>query len=198
MVGAMKSPPDDIAARLIAVSDGLRGTGFDVTVDDVAKLADIPRATLYYYFSGKDDLVAFFLNHKIGLIERALADAARGDGSVVERIESALRALLDAFAEHPVLCTDLPVAVHRAGDFQEVAMRVDQVVLAPLRELLIEGKATGELRLREPGIVTSALVGALMQAAFMQVVQSGEVDADALSAELLPILVHGLRAEVPV
>ncbi len=194
----MKTPPDDIATRLLAITDGLRGTGFDVTVDDVAKLANIPRATLYYYFSGKDDLVAFFLNHKIGLVEKALADAAKGEGTVTERVEAALRAMLDAFAEHPVLCTDLPVAVHRAGDFQEVATRVDQVVLAPLRELLIEGKATGELRLREPGIVASALVGALMQASFMQVAQSGAADADALAAELVPILVHGLRVEVGV
>ena len=194
----MKTPPDDIAERLVAISDELQGTGFDVTVDDVAKLADVPRATLYYYFSGKDDLVAFFLNHKIGLVETALADAARGEGGVGERVELALRAVLHAFAEHPVLCTDLPVAIHRAGNFQEVAARVDQVVLAPLRELLIEGKATGELRLREPSIVATAMVGALMQASFMQVAHSGAVDADGLAEELVPILLRGLGIEVPV
>lgn len=194
----MKTPPDDIAERLIAISDELQGTGFDVTVDDVAKLAEVPRATLYYYFSGKDDLVAFFLNHKIGLVEAALANAARGEGGVGERVELALRAVLHAFADHPVLCTDLPVALHRAGNFQEVAARVDQVVLAPLRELLIEGKATGELRLREPSIVATALVGALMQASFMQVAHSGEVDADGLADELVPILLRGLGVEAAV
>jgi AcrR family transcriptional regulator len=193
----MKRPPADIAERLIEVSDQLRGTGFDVTIDDVAKMADVPRATLYYYFSGKDDLVAFFLAHKLDSIERVLIDAARGPGSVSERIEAALRAVLDAFADHPALCTDLPVAVLRAGNFQEVASRLERVVLSPLRELLIEGRATGELQVSDPGLVATALVGGLTQASSMQVLRGEAVDPQAIGDALIPIFVSGLANPAP-
>ncbi|MDA0256274.1 MAG: TetR/AcrR family transcriptional regulator [Chloroflexi bacterium] len=193
----MKQPPAELAERLIEVSDQLRGTGFDVTVDEVAKLAGVPRATLYYYFSGKDDLVAFFLAHKLDSVERALTGAAAGPGSVVERVETALRAVLDAFAEHPALCTDLPIAVLRAGNFQEVAGRLERVVLAPLRELLVEGRATGELRVIDPALTAAALVGGLTQASSMLVLRGGEIDARAIGDALIPIFVRGLAIQPP-
>ena len=193
----MKQPPAEIAERLIEVSDQLRGTGFDVTIDDVAKMAGVPRATLYYYFSGKDDLVAFFLAHKLESAERALADAAKGPGSVVERVEASLRAVLDAFAKHPVLCTDLPVAVLRMGNSEEVAGKLERVVLAPLRELLIEGKATGELNVSDPGLVAIALVGGLTQASSMQVMRGAEIDAQAIGDALIPMFLSGLASPAP-
>ena len=193
----MKKPPDDIARRLIEVSDQLGGTGFDVTVDDVAKMCDVPRATLYYYFSGKDDLVAFFLNYKLESVRDALSTAASIDGTLEERLESALRAFLQAIAEHPTLCTDLPIAVHQAGAFEEVAARMESVVLTPLRELLIEGRATGEFRLHDADIVAAALLGGLMQAAFMRYARLGEIDATALGDELVPVLLHGLALKEP-
>ena len=193
----MKQPPAELAERLIEVSDQLRGTGFDVTVDEVAKLAGVPRATVYYYFSGKDDLVAFFLAHKLDSVERALSEAASGPGSVIQRIEAALRAVLDAFAGHPALCTDLPVAVLRAGNFQEVADKVERVVLAPLRELLIEGRATGELQVSDPALVATALVGGLTQASSMQVLRGRELDARAVGDALIPIFLKGLTAPTP-
>ena len=192
----MKQPPAEIAERLIEVSDQLRGTGFDVTVDDVAKLSGVARATLYYYFSGKDDLVAFFIAHKLASVESALTDAAKGPGSVVERVEASLRAVLDAFARHPALCTDLPVAVLRGGHFEEVAGRLERVVLAPLRELLIEGRATGELQVGEPALVAVALVGGLMQAAGMQVLRGSEIDTQAIGDALIPFFLKGMTSPV--
>ncbi len=190
----MKQPPTELAERLIEVSDQLRGTGFEVTVEEVAKLAGVPRATVYYYFSGKDDLVAFFLAHKLDSVERALTEAAGGRGGVIERLDAALRAVLDAFAEHPALCTDLPVAVLRAGDFEEVRGRVERVVLAPLRELLIEGKASGELQMDDPALVATAVVGGLMQASSLQLLRGGGVDARATGDALIPIILRGLAA----
>ena len=61
----MRKPPDDLARKLLEAGDELTGTRFDVSIDDVAKLTGVPRATLYYYFSGRDDLVAFYMNDKL-------------------------------------------------------------------------------------------------------------------------------------
>ena len=78
----MKHPPEDLASKLIAASDQFVGTGLDVSIDDVALAAGVPRATLYYYFSGRDDLVSFYLLHKLNSVGDDIAKAAAGEGSV--------------------------------------------------------------------------------------------------------------------
>ena len=74
---------------------------------------------------------------------------------------------------------------------------MESVVLAPLRELLIEGRATGEFRLHDADLVAAALLGALWQAAFMRYARLGEIDATALGDELVPILLRGLALKQP-
>ena len=82
----MKRPPEELAEKLLAVSDQLSGTDLDVSIDDIAKMADVPRATLYYYFSGKEDLISFFLSDKLHRASVAIGKAVAGEGTVVERL----------------------------------------------------------------------------------------------------------------
>ena len=188
----MKKLPDDLAQKLLDVSDDFQGTGLDVSVDDIARMTDVPRATLYYYFSGKDDLVAFYMNDKFTRIGDAVVKAATGSGTVVERLDSALTAVLHALAAHPVVCVELPAAIKQSGDFQEVMAAADRTVLTPLRELLIEGRATGELHIADPQMTAVALMGALNMVGMMQVVDTGGIEADRIAPALVPQLIHGL------
>jgi AcrR family transcriptional regulator len=194
----MKTPPPELTERLLAVSDQLEGTEFDVTIDEVAKLADVPRATLYYYFSGKDDLVAFFLNEKFGLVREAIADAAASGGTVSDRLTQAMTAILQSIQQHPPLCTELPLAVKRAGNMGEVMANADRVMMTPLRELLIEGRATGELAVDDVELTATALMGALHFVGMMHVTTTGVLDAEGVAASLVPQLINGLRAPQPV
>ena len=190
----MKTPPPELTERLIAVSDRLDGTDFDVTIDEVAKLADVPRATLYYYFSGKEDLITFFLNQKFSLVRDAITAAAASEGSAADRLMEAMTAILHAQAEHPALCTELPIAVKRAGIMGEVMANADRVMMTPMRELLIEGRATGEFAIPDVDLAATALMGALSFVGMMQLAMTGTLDADAVSEKLVPLLVNGLRA----
>jgi TetR/AcrR family transcriptional regulator len=189
----VKTPPPELTERLIAVSDQLDGTEFDVTIDEVAKLADVPRATLYYYFSGKEDLIGFFLNAKFLLVRDAIAEAASIDGTASERLTRAMTAILHALSEHPPLCTELPIAVKRAGMMGDVMANADRVLMTPMRELLIEGRATGEFSIPDVDLTATALMGALSFVGMMHLTMSGELDADAVSKDLVPLLVNGLR-----
>ena len=54
----MKQPPVDLAQRLVGASDQILGAGGDVRLEDVAATVGVARTTLYYYFSGRDDLVS--------------------------------------------------------------------------------------------------------------------------------------------
>jgi len=182
-----------LTARLIAVSDQLDGTDFDVTIDAVAKLVDVPRATLYYYFSGKEDLIAFFLNAKFSLVRDAIATAAATDGTVSDRLARTMTTILHALSEHPPLCTKLPIAVKRAGMMDDVMANADRVLITPIRELLIEGRATGEFAIPDINLAATALMGALSFVGMMHLTISGRLDADRVAEDLVPMLVNGLR-----
>ncbi len=191
----MKTPPPELTDRLIAVSDKFDGTEFDVTIDEVAKLADVPRATLYYYFSGKEDLVGFFLNAKFMLVRDAIAEAAAAEGTASQRLGNAMTAILHALSEHPPLCTELPIAVKRAGMMGDVMANADRVMMTPMRELLIEGRATGEFSIPDVDLAATALMGALTFVGMMHLTMSGELDADDVAENLVPLLVNGLRPQ---
>ncbi len=188
----MKRLPEDIAAKLLEASNHLEGTNLDVSIDEVARLADIPRATLYYYFSGKDDLVGFFLSDKLSRASVAVQKAIASEGTVVDRLERTLASVMEAMAEHPTLCTEMPAAIKEAGKFADVVNGADRMLLAPLRELLIEGKATGELVIGDINTAAIALMGAVNMVAMFQLVQSGEIDVEATNNELIPQLIQGL------
>ena len=192
----MKQPPEDLAEKLIAASSQFSGTGLDVSVEDVAQAADVPRATLYYYFSGRDDLVNFYLTHKLDSVATAMEKAAASEGSVIDRLGNIIRAVFHAMAAQPALCTELPEALRRAGaSFSEVAMKAEVVMRRPLRELLIEGRASGELNVPDVEVVIDALHGAIGQVALIRLTHDGKLDADEVADQLIPLIATGLTAQ---
>lgn len=188
----MKTPPEDLAQKLLAVSDQLTGTDLDISVDDIAKMADVPRATLYYYFSGKEDLVSFFLSDKLSRASVAIQKAVAGEGTLVERLEETLRSVMEVMAEHPALCTEMPGAVKEVAKYGEVVNEAERVMIAPFRELLIEGKASGELAIEDVDTAAVALLGAANMVGMFQLVQTGSIDVQHTNEVLIPMLIQGV------
>lgn len=188
----MKRLPEDISAKLIEASEQLSGTNLNVSIDEIASLADIPRATLYYYFSGKDDLIGFFLSDKLNRASVAVQKAVNSEGNVVERLEKTLSSVMEVMAAHPTLCTEMPVAIKESGKYEDVVNGADRLLLAPLRELLIEGKAAGELTIPDINTAAIALMGAVNMVAMFQLVQTGTLDVETTNKALIPQLIQGL------
>ena len=191
----MKQPPEDLAEKLLAASSQFGGTGLDVSMDDVAQAADVPRATLYYYFSGRDDLVNFYLTHKLDSMSAVMEKAVASEGTVIERLELLVRGMLAAMAAQPALCTELPEALRRAqNNFSEVALKAEVVMRQPMRTLLVEGKANGELAISDVELAIDAVMGAMSQVSLVRLQKHGTLDADAIGDDLVPLILNGLRA----
>jgi TetR/AcrR family transcriptional regulator len=186
----MREPPPDIAERLWAVSDQFLALGHDVKVDELAELTRVPRATLYYYFAGKDDILAFLLAQKLRRGTAAIADAVRSAGSPAERLAAVLRAMLRVMAEQPALCTRLLCSIVSESDGQ-VMVEAERTLMAPVRELLIEGQASGEFAALDPTDTTTSLMGAASFVA-MRHTLTGHFDPEAVADRLVPQLLHGL------
>ncbi len=122
----------------------------------------------------------------------AIGKAMAGEGTAVQRLENTLIAVMEAMAEHPALCTEMPGAVKDVARYTDVVNEAEQVMLAPFRELLIEGKASGELEIEDVNTTAIALLGAVNMVALFQLVQTGTIDVDATNAALIPPLIYGV------
>ena len=191
----MKRLPDNIAKKLLEATDRLpESGGFDVSIDDIAKVVGIPRATLYYYFSGKDDLVEFYMNDKLERTAEAIGKAAAQEGNPQERLEGILVAIIESLARYPRMCVELPAAAKGLDSFRSVMANAERWVMAPMREVLIEGNATGVFDVADPATASIAMMGALVQVGMFQIVTTGAIDAEATSAALVPQMIRGIKA----
>jgi hypothetical protein len=122
--------------------------------------------------------------------------AAASEGTVIDRIGEVVGAVLHAMAAQPALCTELPEALRRAqANFSEIAMKAETVMRQPLRNLLIEGQANGELDVPDIELTIDAIHGALSQVALIRLMQDGELDADGVADALVPLIISGISAE---
>src|SRR5215813_9410046 len=91
----MKTPPADLAERLIAVSETVLGADPPPRLEDVATAIGASRASLYYYFSGRDDLVAFLLARHARAGAAAVAEAVNPEAAPAERLRLTVEALTE-------------------------------------------------------------------------------------------------------
>ena len=82
----MRKIPRQISDRLPAAADLFAEKGLnDSKIEDVAAVTGVPKATLYYYFAGKEDILAFLLEDLLKDIEEDTVDFAPNyDGSEKE------------------------------------------------------------------------------------------------------------------
>ena len=189
----MKKLPEDLANKLLEASHHMpEGSGFDVSVDEVARIANIPRATLYYYFSGKDDLVEFYLNDLMDRTRAAIQKAAAFEGSTAERLATVMTAVIGAFAEYPKMCLELPGAIKAGQDHAVLMANMDRSVMAPFREVLIEGRGAGELSFTDVEVAADAIMGALHMVSMKALIMNGTLDAQETADAVVPQLINGL------
>ena len=64
--------------------------------------------------------------------------------------------------------------------------------MTPFREVLIEGKAAGELTLIDVEVAADAIMGALHMVSMKTLITEGAIDVEELAGAVVPQLVNGL------
>jgi len=189
----MKKLPEDLANKLLDASHQIpEGSGFDISVDEIARIAEIPRATLYYYLSGKDDLVEFYLNDMMDRTRAAIQKAAASEGTSADRLAQVMTAVIGAFAEYPKMCLELPGAIKSSQEHAALMANMDRSVMAPFREVLIEGRANGELTFTDVDVAADAIMGALHMVSMKALIINGTLNAQETADMVVPQLINGL------
>lgn len=159
----------------------------------MAAATQIPRATLYYYFSGRDELVDFLLLDKIDTVGAAVSAAAGGSHDPGTQLEAVLCAVVRTIASHPTLCTILLARLATLTPMDTLHVAMQDSVLDPLEELLDACVAAGTFDLEDTALSAHALYGAMSMAALSRFSRDGHIDADRLVDTLVPQLLASVR-----
>lgn len=191
----MRRLPAALARQVYAAAEPIADNGLDQTkIEDIADATGVPKATLYYYFTGKEEILAFLLAEMLSLMEGHVAVAAAGPGSALDRLTAVVEAQFSVMFDHPAVCRALFGELGRAGRLPGIVAAIRSAFHVPVEQLLREGEADGSLRhLDDPTAAASAVFGAVTITALQYLVEHDRADPHALATATLDILVTGLR-----
>lgn len=139
----VKTPPTELAGRLLDVGEQVLHADPPLRLEDVAHLVGASRASLYYYFSGRDDLLTFLLTAHTRRGAEAVQAAVDPDDPPAARLTATVDALVGYLGLHPGLCAGLLGALGNTGRMSEVLHVHETWITGPLRQLLAEGRKAG-------------------------------------------------------
>jgi TetR/AcrR family transcriptional regulator len=146
------------------VGEQVLDPGPALRLEDVARLVGASRATLYYYFSGRDDLLSFLLAEHTRHGAEAVRGAVRAADGPQARLRAMVTALVEYLTSHPGTCAGLLSALGTAGRLGEVLQASDTWIAGPLRQVLAQGRDAGVFAVENPADATNAILGGLLLA----------------------------------
>ena len=107
MIRRMRRPPSKLVERLVSASEEVLRPDQALRLEDIAALIGSARATLYYHFSGRDDLVAFLLEEHLRVAAETIELAVTTTRPPVVQLRSAITALVGFLGGQPGVCAGL-------------------------------------------------------------------------------------------
>lgn len=187
----MKTPPVDLANRLREASADILRLDAEPNFDEISERTGVARATLYYYFSGRDDLYAFLLTTHLAE-GAALFPEANGDEDPAQRLRAVLQSIVEFLASKPGVCAGLLAALGSGMHMNEVLEANDRVIGAPLRRILREGQAAGVFVFDDDTDTANALLGAILSAVLGRAIGNRPLDETKFHEQLAGQLVRSV------
>src|SRR4030088_3159258 len=132
-VRLMRMVPTAIAAKLPRAAELIADRGLDQTkIEELAEVTGIPKATLYYYFAGKEEILVFLLRDLLTGVADSVAIAIESEGSAAERLGMVVAPQLGVRPEQPAVWLALAADLGRATRLPELAEALSAACHLPL------------------------------------------------------------------
>jgi TetR/AcrR family transcriptional regulator len=190
----LREVPAAIAAKIPLAASVFAEHGFDdARIEDVARTIGVPRATLYYYFAGKEDILAFLLRSLLDDVADQVQRAVEAGSDGPSRLRAVLRAQLEVLATNPDTAQLLIANIGRAGRLADIAVAVDTAFHAPVRTILADGIADGSIRSVDVERAASAVFGAVILTGLHEIVLHGALATDDVLRDVETVVLDGLQ-----
>jgi AcrR family transcriptional regulator len=186
----MRRVPADIARKLVTATGQLSANFDDLRMEDIAQASGVPRATLYYHFAGKDDILSFL--HEALLEEFRANVRAPDEGDARTRLTELITRQLTHIAGHPAVTQLLVLNLGRLGKFSELASSPEHTIVEPFHRILVDGVASGELRAIDVDAVAIAISDAVHAVGLRSSVADQLDDARELAERFVDVLWLGI------
>ncbi|MUL63029.1 TetR family transcriptional regulator [Mycobacterium sp. CBMA 234] len=188
--------PAAVASKLYAAAELIATKGLENTkIEEIATASGVPKATLYYYFTGKDDILGFLLRDSLGDLAREVAEAANSPGSGKERLAAVITVQVAHTMNRPGTSMALIGDLGRAIRLPELATAVQHAFYEPITRVLEAGAADGTLKhVADPRSDAISIFGAVMMTALLHnVVSSGKAERD-VASEVIDFVLNGVAS----
>ena len=83
----MRAIPESTAAKVLLAADMIAERGLDGTkIEELASVTGVPKATLYYYFEGKEGILSHIFGVVLDALEVAVRDGVAVQGDAAHRL----------------------------------------------------------------------------------------------------------------
>ena len=192
----MRPLPAGMREKVLAAAELFADQGLDATkMEDIAAATGVPKATLYYYFEGKEDILAFLFNEILDEVGHAIDEALRAGGTAADRLRAAITAHLRVFQDFPAASRALQFDLGRAARIPHIDERIEAAYRGPVRQLLEEGARDGSLRAVEhPRLVAVAILGAVTTVGINAITLGPPRPLDSIADDVIGFVLHGVSA----
>ena len=192
----MRSVPPSIASKLPLAAALIADGGLDQTkVEDLALATGVPKATLYYYFSGKEEILAYLFTAWLGRMHEIALDVLDGPETASERLCRLIEAQLAFMAEDPDVCRALWSELGRVGRMKEIMEAVNVSYYEPVESLLTEGAKDGSLsHVDDPASTAAAIFGVVSICGLARLFSGQDLAAPDVAAQVASLVINGVGA----
>jgi AcrR family transcriptional regulator len=193
---AIRPLPDELADRIDLAAPVFADNGLDATrIDDLAKATGIPRATLYYYFPGKEHILAHLLSRTLRQMTTKLSDVAAEPGTGRERLARLVREHLVFIGEHGPTYRLLFAELGRAASLVDIAAGVDLAILSPIRQALRDGNNDGSLRVDDVSAASSVVYGTVLVTGMQHLLLGNKGDLGDRAEAVSKVILRGIGGQ---
>jgi AcrR family transcriptional regulator len=189
-----RTVPTAVAGKLYAAAELIATKGLENTkIEEIASASGVPKATLYYYFTGKDDILAFLLRDSLGELADEVAHAADSPGRGSERLAAVITAQIAHTMNRPGTSRALVGDLGRAIRLPELTSAVQQAFYEPLARVLQAGAEDGSLKIvGDPQSDAISIFGAMMMTALLHNVIASEKTEHEVAQQVIDLIMNGL------
>ena len=190
--------PASVANKLYAAADVVANSGLvNMKIEDIAAASGVPKATLYYYFTGKEEILSFLFRDSLAALASDVAHAADSPGSGGDRLEAVIRVQIEHTMNRAgssrALVGDLGLAIR----LPELTSAVQEALYDPIARVLQAGAADGSLRsLEDPQSGAVGIFGAIMMTAMLHNVMNSGKAAHDVADGVIDLMMTGLAPSI--